>query len=129
MDLSNVEMRIGTHDGVDLHDLGSEMPELTRYAPLAAPHGLLVRHVGIIKLLPKPSARAGEHTRGMWAQPLAREQITAPRAVVAHSNGNIDCDPVKSLAERMLDVRVETDLLTVAVQQHGDPAPGESVEA
>src|SRR5262245_9315781 len=65
----------------------------------------------------------------MRPQFCARQQIAVALAVIGHSDGNIDPRPVKRAGQRLRDVVMKGYLLPVAIQDNGDPAFAESVEA
>ena len=65
----------------------------------------------------------------MGPQPLARQEVTNPFAVVSHAYGNVDCCTVEAGGERIGNVATEFDLVKVAVKEHGDPALAVSIEA
>src|ERR1700742_4087010 len=117
------------HERVDFHDLRSEMPELARDARLTAAECLAVGLVGVGKFLPQPAPRAGEHARAVRPQLLTRQSVTGALAVLGHADGDIDRGAVERARQRGRDVAMKRDRPLIAVDDDGDPAFRESVEA
>src|SRR5262249_48724686 len=95
MDFANVARAMRTHEHIDFHDLRSEMPELARDTRLVTAQRCAVRLVGIVKVLPEPSPRAGEDTRNVRAQYRARQQVAGALAVIGHADRNVDTGAVE----------------------------------
>src|SRR6185312_16763927 len=89
MHLAHIELAMRTDEGVDLHDLGSEMPELARDARLPSSLRFAIGLVGIGKFLPEPAPRAGEDARGMRTQLVAREEVAGTLTVLRHADGDV----------------------------------------
>lgn len=105
------------------------MPELARHALLSTPQRLVIRPVWVIEFFPQPPPRSVKDTASMRSQFLARQQIAAPSAVVAHTDWDVDRYPVEWSGQRTGNVAAEPDLTKIAVKEHGDPALAETVEA
>src|SRR5262249_38415698 len=109
MHLANVARAMRAHEGVDLHDLRPEMPELARHALLPAQRSFPIGLVRIGKLLPEPAPCTGEDARSMRLQRSARQKIACALTVIGHADGNVDAGAVKGIAQRSGDVGVERD--------------------
>src|SRR5437667_6826589 len=129
MNLADIASWIRAHERVDFHDLRTEMPELARHPLLPAPLRLPVGLIGIAELQPKPAASTGKNTRRVRPQSCERQQVAAAFALVSHPDWNIDPCPVARTRQRICNVAMKRDLLHVTVEENGDPALAEPVEA
>src|SRR4051794_2937306 len=129
MNLADIASWICAHERIDFHDLRTEMPELARHALLPAPLRFPVGLIGIAEFLPKPAARAGKNTRRMRPQFCASQQVTVAFALVGHPDWNIDPCPVARTRHRVRNVAMKRDILHIIVEENGDPALAEPIEA
>src|ERR1700704_1510884 len=129
MNLANVSRAICAQEGIYIHDLWTEVPELARNALLVASPRFLVRSIRIIEFLPKPTPRARKDTRRMRPQPFRCKPVAGPPAVVGHADRDVYARAIERHGQRLGDIRMKGDCSRVAVEKDGDPALAESVEA
>src|SRR5262249_13902892 len=129
MDLANIIRAIGAEERIDLHDLWPEMPELARDPCLTAAQRFAIGVVGVSELLPEPAPRACEHPPDGRPQHLAGQEIAGALAVAGHADRNVDRGPIKRKGQRVCDIAMEGDPAMLTIQENGDPAFAEAIEA